>query len=467
MFLLVILAGLIQAVCGLLRLGNLTRFISFSVMTGFVSGLAVVLVLSQLPTITGYDPSGDTTLEDTIDLARHLDAIHLPTLLVALATIALGWILRRTPVAKAATLIALAAPSLVVAIAGISVQVVGDIGDVSAGFPTPSMPDLSLLSASVITGALSISVITMVQGAGISQSIPNPGGERASTSRDFIAQGAANVASGLFRGLPVGGSFKGTVLNLTSGGSGRWAVILSGVWMVLVVVVFSGVITGVAMPTLGALLILVSSSGINRDDIRQVRRAGWPASLAAGVTFVSAFTLPIQLAVAIGVVLSGLLHVATSSTDISVVELRERPDGTIEEHPAPDRLPGRSVTVLDIYGSLFYAGARTFERRLPQPDGDAPVAVIRLRGRGLLGATVVDVLANYGERLQAVGGRLYLTGVGERAREQLLRDDRFHGSPGVEVHEATRVLGESTRAARAHADAWLLTQGDDPPGDSR
>lgn len=464
LFLLVVLAGLVQAIFGLLRLGRLTRFISFSVMTGFVAGIAVVLVLSQLPTVTGYDASGDTTLERAVDLARHLDAIHVPTLLVAMLTLALGALLRRTPVAKAATLLALAVPSIVVAVAGIdSVQVVGDIGDIGGGFPVPSLPDLSLLSGSVITGALSVSIITMVQGAGISQSVPNPGGDRASTSRDFVAQGAANVASGLFRGLPVGGSLKGTVFNLTSGGSGRWAVILSGVWMILAVVVFSGIVTEVAMPTLGALLILVSLSGINRDDIRQVWRAGWPAFVAAGVTFASTLFLPIQLAVAIGVVLSGLLHVATASTDISVVELRERPDGNVEEHPAPNRVPGRSVTMLDIYGSLFYAGARTFERRLPEPDGDLPVVVLRLRGRGLLGATVVDVLANYGERLQAVGGRLYLTGVGDAAREQLLRDHRFHPSSGVQIHEATTVIGESTRSARADADAWLLAQGDDPP----
>ncbi len=466
LFLLIVLAGLFQVAFGLLQLGRLTRFISYSVMTGFVAGIAVVLVLSQLPTVTGYDAEGGSALGDAFDLFGHLGSVHLPTLLVALATFLLGWVLRKTPVAKVATLVALAVPSVVVAMLDIdSVQVVGDIGDISGGFPLPSLPALSTLSSSVVTGALSVSIITLVQGAGISQSVPNPDGERASTSRDFVAQGAANVASGLFRGLPVGGSLKGTVLNLSSGGSGRWAVILSGVWMILVVVLLSGIVTEVAMPTLGALLILVSLSGIKRDDIAQVSRAGWPAGLAAGATFVSTLLLPIQAAVAIGVVLAGLLQVATSSTDISIVRLVERPDGMVEEHPAPDEAPGGAVTVLDVYGSLFYAGARTFENRLPEPGGESPVVVIRLRGRGVLGATAVEVLTNYATRLREAGGRLYLSGLGEDARDALLRNDDFRGADGVETYEATDVRGESTRAALADADAWLVTHREDESSD--
>ena len=78
--------------------------------------------------------------------------------------------------------------------------------------------------------------------------------------------------------------------------------------------------------------------------------------------------LPIQAAVGIGVVLSALLYMNESSTDVSVVELMEQPDGRIEERTPPRRLPADKVTVLDVYGHLFYAGARTLERLLPRPE---------------------------------------------------------------------------------------------------
>src|SRR5690606_32042651 len=139
LFLLVILAGLFQVVFGLLRFGRLTRFISFSVMTGFVSGIAVVLALSQLPTVTGHEASAGGALANAIDVVTHLGDIHWATLAVAAATVLLGVGLTGTPLKRFATLVALIAPSIVVALAGLdSVQTVGDIGDISGGIPLPA-----------------------------------------------------------------------------------------------------------------------------------------------------------------------------------------------------------------------------------------------------------------------------------------------------------------------------------------
>lgn len=468
LFLLVLIAGALQVAFGLLRLGRLTRFISFSVMTGFVAGIGIVLMLSQLPTVTGYDAGDGNAMQRAFEVLGHLGDVEPASVAVAGSTLVLGLLLRRTRLASTGTLVALVVPSVVVAVAGIEgVAVIGDIGAIAAGFPVPSLPSPSALSAGVVTGAVSVAIVGLVQGAGVSQSVSDPGGARSSMSRDFIAQGAGNVASGLFRGLPVGGSLKGTVLNVSSGGRGRRAVVLSGIWMIAIVVVLSGLVTEVAMPALGALLILISSSSIKPDDITAVWRAGWPARLAAATTFACALLLPIQVAVAAGVLLAALLHVTSASTDVSLVELVERPDGRVEERRAPQRLPSRAITVLDVYGSLFYAAARTLERRLPRPDGPRPVLVLRLRGRPALGATAVDVLASYAERLQAVGGRLYLVGLSEGARAEMMRDERFRPAAGIEIYEATPVRGESTRQARAAAEGWLLAHPDPEPDAGR
>jgi sulfate permease, SulP family len=131
------------------------------------------------------------------------------------------------------------------------------------------------------------------------------------------------------------------------------------------------------------------------------------------------------------------------------------------------------VTVLDVYGHLFYAGARTLERLLPAPEGaHNPVVILRLRGRSHVGATLIEVLANYADKLQEANGRLYLTGISEGAYEQVVRTGKLRLTGPVRVYEATSIRGQSTREAHADAQAWLVGKGPDgspdegPSGDA-
>jgi SulP family sulfate permease len=166
-------------------------------------------------------------------------------------------------------------------------------------------------------------------------------------------------------------------------------------------------------------------------------------------------------------VLSALLYVNQSSTDISIVELVKRSDGLIEERKPPQRLPSNKVTVLDVYGYLFYAGARTLERLLPKPNGtENPVVILRLRGRTNLGATLVEVLANYANKLQESHGRLYLTGISEEAYEQMVRTGKLRLTGPVRVYEATAFRGQSTREAHADAETWLVGKTSESPSAS-
>jgi SulP family sulfate permease len=234
--------------------------------------------------------------------------------------------------------------------------------------------------------------------------------------------------------------------------------------MAVIVIGVPGLVGLVAMPSLGALLVLAGLGGLKPRELLAVGRTGWPSLLAAATTFLSTLFLPIQAAVGIGVVLSALLHVGTSSTDVTVVELEERRDGRVVESPAPSRIASNRVTTLDIYGHLFYAGARTLEQLLPAVrDAKQAVVILRLRGRHALGATLIDVLARYADALQSGGGRLYLTGVTENAYEQIVRTGKLRLSGPVRVYEATPVIGESTREARRDAEAWLVGRGDGEP----
>ena len=466
LFVMVLLIGVLQVLFGLVRTGQLTRFVSYSVMTGFIIGIAVLTILSQLPTISGYEPTaGNNKVTQTINLLSNFDRLNRWSLVVAVTTLVLAITLPRTRLGNFGRLVAIIIPSALVALLGMdSVAIVRDIGKIPSGIPMPHLPTFSAISFEVVTGAIAVAVITLVQGAGVSQSVPNPDGSPRSMSRDFIAQGAANVASGFFRGLPVGGSLSTTALTVISGARTHWAAIFAGLWMALLVVVFPGLVAYVTMPALGVLLIIASVSTIKPSEARAIWHTGWPSRLASITTFLTTLLLPIQAAVGIGVVLSALLYVNESSTDISVVELTKRDDGSIEEHKAPRQLRSNKVTVLDIYGHLFYAGARTLARLLPVPgDAQSVIVVLRLRGRTNLGATLVEVLANYADKLQEANGRLYLTGISEGAYEQVVRTGKLRLTGPVRIYEATPVRGQSTQKALADARTWLVGKSAESP----
>lgn len=156
-----------------------------------------------------------------------------------------------------------------------------------------------------------------------------------------------------------------------------------------------------------------------------------------------------------------LLQLNTEAMDLAVVELIPREDGRFEERPAPATLTSGHVTILDVYGSLLYAGSRTLLARLPDPaTARSPVVVLRLRGRTTLGATFIKIITDYAGRLADADGRLYLSGLRPDLTERLRRTGSIQGP--LRAVEATPVVGESTHTAYLDAEAWLVNKHDPP-----
>jgi SulP family sulfate permease len=307
----------------------------------------------------------------------------------------------------------------------------------------------------MVTGALAIAAIIIVQGAGVAEASPNPGNARPNPNQDIIAQGAGNLASGFLRGIAVGGSVGQTALNVSVGGRTRWAAIWSGVWMLIILAAFSGLVAKLAVPPLGAILIFAAIGSLRPGEVATILHTGRVSQVVVITTFAATLFLPVAAAVGIGVALSLLLQLNQEAMDLAVVELIPRDDGRFEERKPPAVLTSFHVTVLDVYGSLLYAGARTLQARLPAPgDARSPVVVLRLRRRTSLGSTFVKVVADYADQLVDSGGRLYLSGLDPSLTEQLRRTGHVDGP--VHAFEATPIVGESTRAAYLDAGAWLV-----------
>ena len=204
-------------------------------------------------------------------------SIDLASLAVGLAAIGLLLLVGRTPWASFGAIIALAIPTIaVIVLDATGVAVVSDVGEIPQGVPLPQLPELNQITFDVILGAMSVAAIVLVQGSGVAESAPNRDGSRSNANQDFVAQGVGNIASSLFRGQPVGGSVGQTALNIAAGARTRWASIFSGLWMLLILVAFGGIVGRVAMPTLAAVLIVAAIGSLR---IRQsCRPCGSPAS---------------------------------------------------------------------------------------------------------------------------------------------------------------------------------------------
>jgi sulfate permease, SulP family len=169
LFALSMLTGLFMLAAVLARLGALARFVSNTVMVGFINAVAVLIILGQLSGLTGYAGSGPNKVAQAVDLLRNLDQVDLCTLMVGIVTIVLILTLERTSLKSLGMVVAILAASLLVPLAGWdSVALVSSIAEIPSSLPTPTLPPLAVFPELLIP-AISLAFVGLVQGVGISQ----------------------------------------------------------------------------------------------------------------------------------------------------------------------------------------------------------------------------------------------------------------------------------------------------------
>jgi SulP family sulfate permease len=440
----------------LLKLGFLVRFVSNSVMTGFLSGLGVLTILGQIGDLTGFYSEAGNKVFRAIDTLFNFRQIDLATLFVGLATIVAILVVERTPLDRYAFLVALVLATVMVPLLGLeSVSLVGDTTEIPRAVPVPHLPDLSL-APSLILPALAIAIIALVQAAGVGQSVPNPDGQYPDPSGDFRGQGVANVAVGLSGGIPVGGSVSGTALVQNCGGQSRWANIFTGLFGLVVVLLFAPLIELLPLAALAGLLVTVGASMVKVHRMRTVWHTGPVPMAIMLITFVATLFTSIQVAVALGVVLHILLYVFRSAEAVRLERITPQKDGTFAEDVVPETLPSGEVVILQPIGSLFFAGVAEFEEHLPDVgDAQRTAVIIRLRDRDEVGSTFIRTIERYTRSLQAGGNKLMLEGLDEGVLEQLERTDLLDLIGQENVFLEQPQFGASLRQALAAAEAWI------------
>ena len=402
---LVLLVGVIQLLMGLFRLGFLIRFVSDAVMTGFLNGVAVLIILGQLSDLTGYESAFSNRVAQAFDLLLRIGQIDVQATTIGGVTLGLIVLLLLTPLRRFAFIISIAAatvllallnlPALPAAFSFATVPTVGDIAAIPRSLPGLALPQPSLF-LSLLLPAFSVAVIGLIQGAGVSQGTPNPDGRYPDVSRDFLGQGAANIATGFVGGIPAGGSISGTALIMGAGAKSRWTNIFAGLFVAVIVLLAAPLVERVPMPALAALLIVAGFQGLRVPQAVMAWKTGRVSTVVMIVTFVATLLVSLQYAILFGMTLSIVLHVFHQSNKVVVTQWVLQPEGFPLEQPAPRRLPSHRFTLLHVYGSLFFAAAKNLEEMLPEVgDADHAVVAIILRGKSEIGSTFVTVLQRY------------------------------------------------------------------------
>jgi sulfate permease, SulP family len=455
LFTLSVITGVVMLTAGILRLGSLLRFVSRAVMVGFISAVGVNIILGQFANFTGYDGEGANRVVRALDTLLNLGHADLATMVVGASTMALILFLERTRLGPLGLVLA-----IVLASAGAlgldSVARLADIADVPNALPRPMLPSLQL-APSLLIPALSLAFVGLVQGASISASTPNPDGKYPNASRDFVGQGAANVAAGIFQGVPVGGSVSATSMVTSAGARSKRALVIAAVVMAIVILLFAGLVSQIAMPSLAALLMIIGYRTIKPRTLESVWRSGTMQAAVVGVTFVLTMVIPLQYAVLVGVGLSVVLHIVQQSNRLTIRRLELTPTGDVIESDPPPAVPPNDVVILQPYGSLFFASAPMLEDGLPSVSKDTrnSVVILRLRGQTELGTTVIEVLRRFHANLVQASSRLVIVHTSDLVQRQLEVTGLAAALGSENVYRGTESVGATTRRIHEESLAWV------------
>ncbi len=417
---LALVTGAIALVAGLARLGFLASFISEPVLKGFIIGMALTIIIGQLPKLFGV-PGGDGAFfERAWDLVTQLGDTQRWTLAVGATSLALVIGLRRFAPKVPGSLVAVLAGIVAVPLLGLDTKGVEIVGAVQAGLPPVGLPDLGWSDYGSLAGAsVGILLVGFAEGLGAAKTYAARDHYTIDANRELIGLGAANIGSGLTSGMVVNGSLSKTAVNGSSGAKSQVSGLVVAVLTVLTLLFLTGLFENLPEATLAAVVIaavieLVDFSALRRlygvytarlgDIYGPVARPDLIAAVAALVGVLLFDTLP---GLFIGITVSVLLLVYRASRP-HVATLGRDPSGDwVDLGRHPDATPTESVVVVRPESGLFYGNADNVQTAILDHVTDATRAVvIDAETVPSIDVTAVSMLVDLRDELAARGIRL-------------------------------------------------------------
>jgi len=447
-------SGVLFLLLAVFRMGWIAQFLSRAVVTGFLFGAAIDVVIGELPKLTGTSVSGSNPIQELRSWIGSLGEASAATVVVGAVSLAVIFGLRAIAPRIPGALVLVVGGLLASRIFDLGARGVALVGEVPRGLPTPALPKWSLVSAhstTIAIAAVALVLIGFSQTAGDSRAFAAKHRYRIDINQESVAQGMSNAGAGLFQGMPVSTSLSASSLNDHSGARSGLASLTSGVIVLLTLLILAPLFSKLPKPVLAALIIEAVVMGMmDLPEMRRLFRVKRFDFWIAVVAIVGTLVFGVLAGVIIGIGLSLLWLISVATRPSMPLLGRER--GTqvyreLDEHPTDEQFPG--IVVLRLDGGLFFATSDALEDRvrevaLSMPDING--IVLDCEGIDFIDSQGSAKLGEVLELTDQAGVSLRLARVKPAVTEVLQRDglldrlgkDRTHGN----VHRAVQAQVE-------------------------
>jgi len=465
---LAIIAGLFNIIFGLLKFGSIIRYISNSVLVGFLSAAGVLIISYQIGNLVGISiTKGGGIWEIFSRLYSGLSEANPFTLIVSVISMSVMLIVKKINRKIPAALLTIIVAGLFVYFVGWgaeqNIKLVSDFGlpeKLGFGFRIPQI-SLNDFFSMGISGA-AIALFGFMETISIAKAMSQMTGETINPSREMIGQGMASLIGGFFQCMPSAGSPSRTVINIINGAKTRISAVISGVSVLVFLLLFSGLIGFIPMATLSVIVIISAAGLINVNLIELTWQSSIKSRVVMIITFISTLVLPLEYAIYLGVLTTILIYLGESS-HINLSYIAEDEDGDFIELPL-DKVDSHEpqIAVINIEGDLYFAAVEDLQSQIEQIlDSGIEVLILRFRRTHLLASTGVMAMDRLLKKAQDRNMTILFCGLHEEVIEPLEGAGITEKIGESNIFLADRKLFGSTERALARAKAILSKKSSD------
>ena len=411
-----IMAGLILIIMGLLRFGNLIKFIPKTITVGFTLGIAIGIVTGQIKDFFGLQ-MGAVPAEFTdkiIAFAENFHTLSLATLLIGVLALLIQifwpYVSKKIP----GSLVAIIITTVIVYLGKLPVKTIGDLYTIKAGFPTFMVPEISFdLIRQMISPAFTIAILAAIES--LLSCVVSDGmiGGHHRSNAELVGQGVGNIMSALFGGIPATGAIARTAANVKNGGRTPVAGMVHAVTLLLILLFLMPYASLIPMSTLAAILIMV---GYNMSGwktvVRMVRKAPKSDTAVLLITLILTVFFDLVVAIEFGMILASFLFLKHMADAAGVRQWVERNDlDEISENTDLKQVP-KNTSVYEIFGALFFGAANDFLNVVHEEGKN--VLIFRMRNVPAMDISGLEALEEALETCHKRGMTLVLSHVNEQ-----------------------------------------------------
>ena len=412
-----VLAGVFLILMGICRFGSLIKFIPYTITTGFTSGIAVTIVIGQLKDFFGVTyPEGVRPIETMEKLAAFLEnigTVNPAALIVGAVSLAIliisPYIFKKIP----GSLIAVIVGILMVKFLPLKVSTIGNLYTISNALPSFHLPAVNFeIVQAAIPNAFTIAILAAIESllsCVVADGMIN-GKHR--SDMELVAQGAGNIASALFGGIPATGAIARTAANIKNGGRTPVAGMVHSITLVIVLVVLMPYAGMIPMPTIAAILFIVAYNMCQwRTFLQLVKTAPKSDILVLVVTFVLTVVFDLVVAIEIGMILACLLFIKRMSEETKAESWVYTDDDTVAVNENLRMLPA-AIRVYEVSGPLFFGASDAIEHIIVEES--AKCLVLRMRAVPALDSTAMNALTALTKTCESKGVTIVFSHVNEQ-----------------------------------------------------